>query len=71
MKVIGRLDQKSACKALACPAILRGENGDILIIGTDVTNQIENLADFQAGCAPHERIVKIPANVFNSAKNIK
>ena len=67
MKIVARMDKKM-CDAVACPAIMRAENGDILIIGTDVTNEVENLAEFDAGCAPYEKIVRIPASVFNSIK---
>lgn len=65
MKVIGRLD-KIKCDAFACPAVLEDENGDIIVIGTDVTEKIENLVDFNAGCASNEKIVKIPRKVWES-----
>ncbi len=65
IKITGRLDKK-LCNAKACPAVLRAENGDILIIGTDVTDKVENLSEFYAACASDERIVRIPKNVFDS-----
>lgn len=68
MKIVARMDKK-LCKAMACPAIMRAENGNIIIIGTDVTNEIENLSEFNAGCASNERIVSIPQSVFDSIKN--
>ncbi len=68
MKVIKRFDKKM-CESLACPAIMQSENGDILVIGTDVTNEVENLADFDAGCASYEKIVRIPKSVFDSIIN--
>ncbi len=66
MKVVKRFDKKM-CETFACPAIMQDENGDYLIIGTDVTDQVENLAEFEAGCAKNERIVSIPASVFEQA----
>lgn len=67
MKIIKRLDEKK-CKALVCPAIMQDENGDYIIIGTDVTGEVENLEQFNAGCAQYEKIVKVPAEVFESIK---
>lgn len=55
------------CKALLCPAIMQDENGDYIIIGTDVTGEVENLEEF-AGCTQYEKIVKVPAEVFESIK---
>lgn len=66
MKIINRIDKRAACKALACPAILQDENGDFIIIGKDVTGEVENLAEFGAGCAPHEKIVQIPNELFDN-----
>ena len=66
MKVVKRFDRKM-CENLACPAVMQDENGDYLIIGTDVTGEVENLEEFEAGCAKHERVVSIPASVFEQA----
>ena len=68
MKIVKRMDKKM-CHANACPAIMKDEKGNIIIIGTDVTNEIENLSEYNAGCAAHERIVSIPQSVFDSIFN--
>lgn len=67
MKVIGRLDKK-LCRATACPAILKIENGNIVIIGTDVTDKIDNLKEYDAGIASYEKAVEIPLELFNDIK---
>lgn len=68
MKIVKRMDKKM-CESLACPAIMQADNGDILVIGTDVTSEVENLAEFDAGCASYEKIVRIPKSVFDSINN--
>jgi len=56
----------SGCRG--CPDIWELDNGDFAIIGTDITAAaIANLPP-TAGCAPDERIVRLPRNLLVSAK---
>lgn len=50
-----------------CPDIWELDDGDFAIIGSDITHEAAKLpAD--AGCAPHERIVRIPRQLLVNAK---
>lgn len=56
----------SGCRG--CPDIWELENGDFAIIGLDITTAaIANLPP-TAGCAPDERIVRLPRNLLVNAK---
>ena len=56
----------SGCRG--CPDIWELENGDFAIIGMDITAAaIPNLPP-SAGCAPDERIVRLPRNLLVNAK---
>ena len=50
-----------------CPDIWELENGDFAIIGADITNLAASLPP-GAGCAPNERIVRIPRATLLLAK---
>ena len=50
-----------------CPDIFELVDGDFAIIGTDITAYAVQLPP-TAGCAPHERIVRIPRAVLIAAK---
>lgn len=52
----------------SCPDILELENGDFLVIGTDVTEEYKNNLSCNAKCASYEKIVKIPRKILTSAK---
>lgn len=67
VKIAKRLDG-NCCGKGGCPAILRAEDGDIIVIGMNVTGQIENLTEFGAACGKEEYAVKIPKAVFESLK---
>lgn len=67
VKVIERLDQK-CCGKVNCPAILKTENGDILVIGKNVTNDVDGLKNFNSGIGSDEAAVIIPKDVFESVK---
>ena len=65
---IGLSLRAGACQnTAACPDIFELTDGDFAIIGSDITNEAGKLpAD--AGCAPHERIVRIPRKLLVHAK---
>ncbi|MBE9602658.1 hypothetical protein [Pedobacter sp. MC2016-24] len=54
------------CDDNSCPDILETENGDFIIIGKDVTGDV-NLNGI-SGLAPNERAVLIPRITLTSAK---
>jgi hypothetical protein len=43
------------------------ENGDFAVIGTDITEHVSKLPP-SAGCAPGERMVRIPRHLLIHAK---
>jgi len=52
---------------VGCPDIFELTDGDFAVIGSDITNEAGKLpAD--AGCAPHERIIRIPRSLLVHAK---
>ena len=51
----------------ACPDIWELDNGDFAIIGLDMTAWKDQLPP-TAGCAPDERMVRIPRHVLIAAK---
>lgn len=56
------------CQGTAgCPDIFELENGDFAIIGADITSAA-GLLPPSAGCAPDERIVRIPRRLLVLAK---
>jgi hypothetical protein len=63
-----RLGSKAACHhIIACPDIFELTDGDFAVIGQDITAEAGKLpAD--AGCATHERIVRIPRQLLINAK---
>jgi hypothetical protein len=52
----------------ACPDIWELDNGDFAVIGTDITALATAKLPSTAGCAPDERIVRLPRNLLVSAK---
>lgn len=52
-----------------CPDIFELENGDIAIIGIDMTEQLRCHLPADASCGVDERIVGIPKRVFVQAVN--
>jgi hypothetical protein len=50
-----------------CPDIFELVNGDFAVIGTDITAFAAQLPA-TAGCAPHERMVRIPRALLIAAK---
>lgn len=71
---IRRLGASSAntvlpCRStFACPDIWEMDDGDFAVIGTDITEHSGKLPP-SAGCAPHERMVRIPRRLLVLAKN--
>lgn len=51
----------------ACPDIWELDDGDFAVIGTDITEHAGKLPA-TAGCASHERMVRIPRRLLVLAK---
>lgn len=50
-----------------CPDLWELADGDFAVIGADITTFADQLPP-TAGCAPHERMVKIPRRLLVQAK---
>ena len=50
-----------------CPDLWEMEDGDFAVIGTDITEHASKLPP-TAGCAPTERMVRIPRKLLVQAK---
>ena len=51
-----------------CPDLWELSNGDIAVIGIDITQAVAGSLPSTAGCGPDERIVRVPRNVMVAAK---
>ena len=51
-----------------CPDIWELEDGDFAIIGEDITAAVIANLPATAGCAPTERIIRLPRKVLVNAK---
>lgn len=51
-----------------CPDIWELDNGDFAVIGVDITDDARPKLPPTAGCAPDERIVRLPRNLLVNAK---
>ena len=51
-----------------CPDIWELEDGDFAIIGEDITAAVIAKLPTTAGCAPTERIIRLPRKVLVNAK---
>ena len=51
-----------------CPDLWELSNGDIAVIGIDITQAFADSLPSTAGCGPDERIVRVPRNVMVAAK---
>ena len=51
-----------------CPDIWELENGDIAVIGIDITEAAAAKLPPTAGCGPDEKIVRLPRNVLLNAR---
>jgi hypothetical protein len=54
--------------AHGCPDILEMENGDFAVIGTDITGEASGQLPAGSGCAPAERIIRIPRQLLIRAR---
>ena len=52
----------------ACPDLWELDNGDFAIIGTDITTDAMAKLPPTAGCASHERIIRLPRHLLVNAK---
>jgi hypothetical protein len=67
MKFLRRLGPPVACAGgRSCPDVLLLDDGDLAIIGLDLTPHAAELPK-DAGCAPNERIVRLPRNILLAA----
>ena len=51
-----------------CPDLWELSDGDIAVIGIDITHVFADRLPSTAGCGPDERIVRVPRNVIVAAK---
>jgi hypothetical protein len=52
-----------------CPDLWELSDGDIAVIGIDITAACGDRLPATAGCGPDERIVRVPRNVIVAAKH--
>ena len=52
-----------------CPDLWELEDGDIAVIGIDITGVCASKLPATAGCGPDERIVRLPRGVILAAKS--
>lgn len=67
---IGPTENRAAQSCYAtfgCPDIWELDNGDFAVIGADMTEHADKLPP-TAGCAPNERMVRIPRQLLIHAK---
>ena len=51
-----------------CPDVWELENGDFAIIGEDITDAVIAKLPPTAGCAPTERVIRLPRRVLVNAR---
>lgn len=51
-----------------CPDMWRLSNGDVAVIGTDLTDSYASRLPDDVVLSPHERLVVIPGNMLSAAK---
>ncbi len=54
----------SCASGRACPDVLELENGDLAVIGADITAVAVGQLPEGSGCAESERVVRIPRDLF-------
>lgn len=59
---------KKSASASGCPDILELDNGDLAIIGIDITAAAKEVLPPSAGCGPDECIIRLPRSVILGAK---
>lgn len=68
---IGRSPQENGVLCVGChrcPDMFELADGDFAIIGIDITDLAINKLPPDAGCGPHERIIRLPRNILVNAK---
>jgi len=60
---------KKSAGASGCPDILELDNGDIAVIGIDITAQASGVLPPTVGCGPDERIVRLPRSLILGAQS--
>jgi hypothetical protein len=63
-----KADETGCVGCNGCPDIWELENGDFAVIGEDISSEAANLPP-TAGCAPGERMVRIPRRTLVLAKS--
>lgn len=59
---------RQSSSSSGCPDILELEGGDFAIIGQDITTAAIPALPPSAGCAPEERVIRVPRDVLLRAK---
>ena len=59
--------EKDCMANRGCPAIMVDMNNNIIIIGKDITDQIDNLEQFNASISVNEKAVLIPKEIWLKA----
>lgn len=63
-----KIEKILSCECEACcPTVFLSEDGDLIVMGKDVTNEVENLSQFGHKDA-NERLVKIPRSLIENLK---
>lgn len=52
-----------------CPDMWELADGDIAVIGIDITEECRGHLPATAGCGPDERIVRLPRNIILASKS--
>jgi len=72
--IVKRIDmdgvQTRDCRCgVNCPAILEMDNGDICVIGEDITNLFKRSDTLKTMFSNSEKVVRIPRTVIKNAKD--
>ena len=59
---------RSCSGSSGCPDLFELEDGDFAIIGQDITTEAQPKLPADAGCAPEERIIRIPRRLLVDAR---
>jgi hypothetical protein len=59
---------QSCSGSSGCPDIWELADGDFAVIGADITNEASSKLPAIAGCAPGERIIRLPRSLLVKAK---
>lgn len=66
-RLVPAADIRPCESTYACPDLWELSDGNFAVIGTDITSDA-GLLPADAGCGPHERIVRIPRELLVRAK---